>query len=480
MNAPVIHWFRRDLRLGDNPALGAAARSGAPLIALYIFDDETPGRWRPGGAGRWWLHHSLESLDCALRQRGSALMLRRGPAVDVLPRLAAETGARAVYATRRYEPWAAEEENRLAERLVATGVEFRRFGGTLLFEPEAIRTQSGGPFRVFTPFHRACLAAPPPAAPLAIPDVLPVPAVRPRSDRLVDWGLLPAKPDWSGGLGETWTVGEGAANRCLDDFLDDALVRYPADRDRPAVDGTSRLSPHLHFGEISPRVCWHRVALAADVRGGGLGVGAASFLRQLVWREFSAHLLHHAKELPDAPFRPAFAAFPWRDDADGLAAWQRGLTGFPIVDAGMRELWHSGWMHNRVRMIAASFLVKDLLIPWQIGERWFWDTLVDADLANNAAGWQWVAGCGADAAPYFRIFNPVLQGEKVDPDGAYVKRWLPELAGLPAGFVHRPWQAPPAVLAPAGVLLGETYPWPLVDHPTARRRALDALARLKG
>lgn len=479
MSAPVIHWFRHDLRLADNPALAAAAAAGAPVIPVYVRDDETPGRRAPGGASRWWLHHGLRALDGELRRRGGALVLRRGRAAEALARLAAETGACAVHFARGFEPGDAEAERHLAESLAARGVACRRFAGTLLFEPETVQTRDGGPFRVFTPFYRACRRLPV-AAPVPAPARLVMPAAWPVSDRLDDWGLLPSTPDWSGGLRETWTVGEAAAQRHLDDFLETALAGYPADRDRPAVAGTSRLSPYLHFGEISPADCWRRAARAAEAGDGATAAGAEAFLRELAWREFSYHLLHQRPDLSEAPFRPEFAAFPWRDDGAALAAWRRGRTGYPLVDAGLRELWHTGWMHNRVRMVAASFLVKHLLVSWRAGEAWFWDTLVDADPASNAANWQWVAGCGADAAPYFRIFNPVLQGEKFDPGGRYVKRWLPELAGLPDAFVHRPWEAPAVVLAGACVALGETYPRPLVDHGRARRRALDALARMRG
>ena len=478
MHDTVIHWFRQDLRLEDNPALAAAIASGAPVIPVFILDDETPGPWAPGGASRWWLHHSLAALDAGLRVSGSRLILRRGAAASALARLAAETGASTITFTRTYEPHNAALESEIGKALGEDGIKLRRFGGNLLFEPEAVRTGAGGPFKVFTPFYKACLAGPPPKAPVPAPGTIPAPAAFPISDRLEDWELLPTHPDWAGGLREAWAPGEAGAARRLDRFLDEAVVRYGPDRDRPDRAGTSRLSPHLHFGEIGPRSVWHRVSLFAEAEAAA-APGAQAFLRELVWREFSHHLLHHWPAFPEAPFRPDFARFPWRDDPEGLLAWQRGRTGYPIVDAGMRELWRTGWMHNRVRMIAASFLVKDLLVPWQDGETWFWDTLVDADLANNAASWQWVAGCGADAAPYFRIFNPVLQGEKFDPDGTYVKRWIPELEGLSAKFVHRPWEAPPDTLVAAGVTLGGTYPAPIVDHGMARRRALDALAILK-
>ncbi len=477
MTAPVIHWFRHDLRLADNPALSAAVASGAPLIAVFILDETTPGAWAPGAASRWWLHGSLAALDRTLRRRGGALTLRRGPALEALMKIVRETGARQVTFTRGYGPHAAPQEAAIAEELGRDGVACRRFGGALLFEPEAVATKDGRPFRVFTPFHKATRALEI-SAPVPAPAAIHPPSRAPDSDVLDDWALLPTKPDWSGGLRESWNPGEEAAKTRLEAFLSDAMERYGTDRDHPGTAGTSRLAPHLHFGEIGPRQCWHRIRHAMDA-GGGRDVGAAAFLRELVWREFSTHLLHHWPSLPDRPFRDDFERFPWRDDDASRAAWQRGQTGYPIVDAGMRELWHTGWMHNRVRMVAASFLIKHLLIPWQRGEAWFWDTLVDADLANNAANWQWVAGCGADAAPYFRIFNPVLQGQKFDADGAYVRRWVPELSKLPDKFIHQPWAAPAAILAAAEVSLGDTYPQPIVDHAAARQRALAAVAQIR-
>ena len=457
----------------------AAVATGRPVVALYVLDDETAGQWAPGGASRWWLHGSLAALERALADCGGRLVLRRGPARRVVAEVVEETAAEAVFFTRCYEPYAAALEADIADDLAARGVDCRRFGGGLLFEPETIRTKAGEPFRVFTPYYKACLERTPPKAPLPAPDAVPAPAGLPDSEALEDWRLLPTAPDWAGGLRAAWTPGEAGARARLDAFMDHAMAGYKDRRNRPDVAGTARLSPHLHFGEIGPRQVWHaaEARLAADAGGGESG--ARSFLRELVWREFSYHLLHHWPDLPTAPFRPDFAGFPWADDAAGLAAWQQGRTGYPIVDAGMRELWHTGWMHNRVRMITASFLVKDLMVPWQAGEAWFWDTLVDADLANNAASWQWVAGCGADAAPYFRIFNPVRQGEKFDPDGAYVRHWVPELAGLPAAYIHAPWTAPEDVLSQADVRLDESYPRPIVDHAVARRRALAAFQQIK-
>jgi deoxyribodipyrimidine photo-lyase len=475
---PIVLWFRRDLRLADNRALAAAVESGRAVLPLFVLDDETPGRWRMGGASRWWLGRSLAALAAALEALGSRLLLRRGVALEVVPALAREVGASAVHATRRYEPWAGAEEHALLDELAAEGRAFRRFGGALLHEPEAVRSKAGEPFRVFTPFWRAASAvgAPPPLRPR--PNRIPPPDRWPASDRLESWALSPTAPDWAGGLRASWQPGEAGAAAALDDFLSGAGARYAAERDRPDLAGTSRLSPHLHFGEIGPGACWH--ALERRLREAPeTGSGLAAFRRQLGWREFSYHLLHHWPTLPEAPFRRDLASFPWRDDGEALGAWQKGRTGYPIVDAGMRELWQTGWMHNRVRMIVASFLVKDLLVPWQAGEAWFHDTLVDADLANNAAGWQWVAGTGADAAPYFRVFNPVKQGQTFDPDGSYVRRYVPELARLPTAHLHAPWAAPSAVLAAAGVRLGESYPAPIVDHDAARRRALAAYEATK-
>jgi deoxyribodipyrimidine photo-lyase len=473
-SAPVLLWFRQDLRLTDNPALAAAMASGRRIVAVFVLDREAPGRWAPGAASLWWLHHSLAALSGALAARGASLVLRRGREVDVIPRLVEETGAAAVHAGRRYEPWARESDAAVAAVLHQRGVPVHGATTALLFEPWSVRTRAGGAFGVYTPFARACFAAGAPPRPIEAPERIPAPEEMPPSDRLEDWSLLPREPDWAGGLREAWAPGEEGAAARLDRFVRSYLTEYDTARNRPDLNATSGLSPHLHWGDISARHIWH----AAEAAGTSGGRSTETFLKELLWREFSYHLLWHRPEMPDEPLKEAFARFPWRNDEKASRAWQRGRTGYPIVDAGMRQLWHTGWMHNRVRMIAASFLIKHLLLPWQEGEAWFWDTLVDADLASNSASWQWVAGSGADAAPYFRIFNPVLQGTTFDPDGAYVRRWVPELAGLRAPMIHAPWVAGPLELSDAGVVLGRGYPEPIVDHAAARVRALAALRRI--
>ena len=475
--APSIVWFRQDLRLLDQPALGAAVLRGAPVIPLYIWAPEEDGDWPPGAASRWWLHHSLASLDQSLRARGSRLILRRGPSLAAIRQIAAATGASHLYFNRLYEPAARERDRRLQENLEGLGLAVTAFNGSLLTDPEAVRTGKDGPFQVFTPFWRACQRAGDPPQPAAAPRSLPSPPLWPETITLDSLGLRPA-PDWAAGLREAWQPGEAGARALLDRFLDEAAAGYAEGRDRPDLPGTSRLSPHLHFGEISPRHVWHaaRERAALDPRK-GVARGIDAWLRQLYWREFAYHILHHFPHTTSQPLREAFARFPWSRAPKALAAWQRGRTGYPAVDAAMRELWRTGWMHSRMRMVAASFLTKDLRIHWLEGARWFWDTLVDADLANNTFGWQWTAGCGADAAPYFRIFNPVGQGRRFDPQGAYVRHWIPELAALPARWLHEPWAAGQATLDASNVELGKTYPRPIVDHAGARLLALESYGR---
>lgn len=476
--APVVLWFRNDLRLAANFALKAALASGAPVVCCFILDDTSPGKWALGGASRWWLDKSLSALSRDIDARGGRLILRRGDTRVELPKLVSECKAAAVYFTRAYEPWAVALEDDLKVAFAVKGIAFKRYGGNLLREPEAVRTKTGDVYKVYTPFWRALSADFTPADPPPAPKVLKTCAVKLKSDPLKSWNLHPSKPDWSKGFAEDWTPGEAGAHEKLQTFLASALKTYSEDRNRPDLLGTSRLSPHLHFGEITPGQCW-LAAQHAAAEMPGVDKGLETFLKEIVWREFSYTLLFYWPDLPEQPFRNEYAAFPWRNDDAQLKAWQRGQTGYPIVDAGMRELWHTGYMHNRVRMIVASFLIKHLLLPWQAGEAWFWDTLVDADLASNAASWQWVAGSGADAAPYFRIFNPVTQGEKFDKRGVYVRRWVPELKDLPDEVLHAPWTAPELTLRAAGVSLGTTYPHPIVDHAQARMRALAALSAVK-
>jgi deoxyribodipyrimidine photo-lyase len=463
---PAIVWFRNDLRLEDNPALPAAW--DRPIIPVFIWSAEEEGTWAPGAASRWWLHHSLLALSEELEALRSRLVILHGPALENLLSVARQTGADAVFWNRRYEPAIIQRDATVREGLRQAGLTAESFNGSLLFEPGEIKNQQGQPYQVYTTFWKACRARASPSQPSPAPEQLIEPERRVKSLPLESLSLLP-RLDWAGGIRAAWTPGSKGANQELERFLREGRDEYSKHRDRPDRPGTSRLSPHLHFGEISPRTVWHRVQENVPPR-----VHVETYLKELCWREFAHHLLFHFPQTPDQPLRQQFVSFPWKSDESSLRAWQRGQTGYPLVDAGMRQLWSMGWMHNRVRMVVASFLVKDLLVPWQQGARWFWDTLVDADLANNSLNWQWVAGCGADAAPFFRIFNPVRQSEKFDPEGVYIHEWLPELRGLPPPWVHKPWEAPVEVLRSAGVELGRTYPAPLIDHARARDRALIA------
>jgi deoxyribodipyrimidine photo-lyase len=480
--SPVLVWFRQDLRLRDNAALAAALALGVPLIGVYVWDEAGDGRWPPGAAARWWLHHALASLEASLRERGSRLILARGRSLDVLRALSKSTGAGTVFWNRRYEPAGIARDRAAKAALAAAGLEVKSFNSALLFEPHTVANKSGGPFQVFTPYWRHCLELPV-APPVRLPaGNFPAPAAWPRSVPLREFGFLPRIP-WDAGFYEAWQPGEAGAAQRLKRFVSASIAGYNEGRDRPDLDGTSMLSPWLHCGELGPRQVWAAVQASAQQTGVfPPSNGARVFLKELGWREFAHHLLFHFPSTPEQPLRPEFQRFPWAEDRGGVRrkAWQAGMTGYPIVDAGMRQLWRSGWMHNRVRMIVASFLIKHLMISWTEGAAWFWNTLVDADLASNTLGWQWSAGSGADAAPFFRIFAPVRQGLKSDPDGAYVRRWVPELARLPAAFIHAPWEAPTEVLAAAGVVLGATYPRPIVDHATARAAALGAFQRMRG
>jgi deoxyribodipyrimidine photo-lyase len=469
---PTIVWFRRDLRIQDNPALNQAIRQGSPIVPLYIHCPREEGRWKRGGASNWWLHHALCDLQHQLDQYSLKLIIRSSAnSLESLQEVIRETGAQSVFFNLCYEPSMVRSDGPIVKELTASGIHVESFNGSLLLDPLEITNKSGKPFQVFTPFWKHCREFTPAAPETHTPPASTALSIPSNSIESLD--LLPAIP-WDKGINDFWNpTRQGGL-----DSLKQSVTKscgYNILRDIPSEDGTSRLSPYLHFGQISPREFFH------TVRGGAKNQEKADLgiLRQLYWREFSAHLLYHFPHSQDTALKPQYDLFPWQFNADYLRAWQRGQTGFPIVDAGMRQLWQTGWMHNRVRMIAGSLLVKHLLLPWQEGARWFWDTLVDADLANNSMGWQWVAGSGADASPYFRIFNPIIQGKKFDPDGDYVRKWVPELAKVPKDYIHTPWDAPPLNLAEAGVTLGKDYPRPIVSHSDGRQRALDAYAAYK-
>lgn len=474
-------WFRLDLRLTDNPALAAAVARGRPVVPVYIWAPEAESPWAPGPAARCWLYFSLIALDRALRGRGSRLVVRRGddPA-HILRELARETGADAVYWNRRYEPGLVAQEAGVEDALREIGVRATKFNSALLHEPERVWTAAGTPFKVFSAFWNCCLAGLDPPTPTPPPARIPAPRSWPKSLPVGELGLItPELQSWATRVA-SWPPGEAGAVSRLNGFLEAGLERYDKDRDRIDLPGTSRLSPHLHFGELGPRQVWHAVRARMEKHTGAPKSWCRSrFLIELGWREFAHYVLHHNPHAPETPLRQNLSQQAWRVDDKLLTAWQAGQTGYPIVDAAMRELQATGWIHNRLRMIVASFLVKDLLIPWQLGAQWFWRHLIDADLANNTLGWQWSAGCGVDSLPFTRVFNPVLQGERHDPLGRYVRRWCPELAGLPARWIHKPWQAPASVLSNAGVVLGRTYPQPVVDHRTACLRALALYSRTR-
>ena len=514
MPSPTLLWIRQDLRLSDQSALAAAIERGGPVLPVFIWAPEEEEPWAPGAASRWWLHHSLARLAADLQARGSRLILRRAVvagdgagagnrtaiealagaragavetrtgarrstagdgaetsagSLGALRALLRETGAGAVYWNRRYEPAVIARDKAIKQALRDSGIEAESFNAALLAEPWDVRNQSGRPFQVFTPFWKHVKTSIDPPAPLPAPARLPAPAVWPESLSLEALELRP-KSTWDAGLAAAWEPGERGARRRLEHFLGGPVRDYDTARDLPGSPGTSRLSPHLHFGEISARQVWHAARAWRD----------RQFVTEVGWREFAHHLLFHFPRTTEEPLRPEFRRFPWDGDPAHLEHWQKGRTGVPLVDAGMRELWASGWMHNRVRMVVASYLVKNLRLPWQQGARWFWDTLVDADLAGNTLGWQWTAGCGADAAPYFRVFNPVSQGAKFDADGTYLRRWLPELARLPAPQIHAPWEADAATLRAAGIEPGGSYPQPLVDLGESRKAALAAYQQMRG
>ncbi len=475
MQGVTLYWLRQDLRLHDNPALCAALAHNQPVIVVYVLDESAD--WSPGGAQKWWLHHSLSALQTGLEKLNLKLTLKRGDSSQIIEKLAQQHNVTHVHWNRCYEPQAIARDTELKQKLQTQGVTVASHNSALLHEPWEISTKDGGPYKVFTPFWRkGCLPKGAPAQPLATP-AGSYKTIDITSDDLDQWQLLPTTPNWSTGF-NVWQPGEVGAQQRLTDFLENGLSGYKELRNRPDLPHVSRLSAHLHFGEISVADIWHQTeayCAAHDVSN----TDKDHFFSELGWREFSYHLLYHFPTLPTENWKSTFNDYPWADDEGWLQAWQRGQTGYPIVDAAMRELWTTGWMHNRTRMVVASFLIKHLRIHWKHGTAWFWDTLLDADLANNSASWQWVAGSGADASPYFRIFNPITQGEKFDPKGDYVRQWVPELAKLPNELLHKPWEAAPIDLLQAGVKLGETYPHPIVDHQTARNAALAGYEHIK-
>ena len=477
-NAAAIVWFRRDLRLTDNPALEAALATGQKLILLYLLEEAQADSTRPlGGASNWWLDKSLRQLARDISDLGGDLTLRRGRAEDVIPALMKQTKAKNIFWNRRYEQPARDRDAALKKRLQSTSVKVHSFNASLLTEPWTHKTGSGGYYRVYSPYWRrveASYSAPPATAKPNRLMTLPLP-----SEDIDSFNLHPKQPDWSHGFSPHWQPGEAGAHKRLKAFLDGPVSNYIDQRNRPDIEtGTSGLSPHLAFGEIGPAQIWRAVTNRIE-SAKAEEKNATVFLKEIVWREFSYVLLYHNEDLATENYNQKFAHMPWRTSKSDYEKWCHGLTGYPMVDAGMRQLWQTGWMHNRVRMIVASFLTKHLLLPWQLGEKWFWDTLVDADPASNAASWQWTAGSGADAAPYFRVFNPITQGPKFDQTGDYVRKYCPELAGLPTRYIHSPWTAPPIELAAARVELGVTYPLPIVDHKEGRARALTAYQNVK-
>lgn len=479
MSKTSIVWFRNDLRLTDNPALIAAVKRGNPIVPVFIWNPDEEKTCAPGAASRWWLHRSLITLSADIQKHRTCLIIRKGNIKKVLQHLITQTDADVVFWNNRHEPSIIHCDDEIKHFLLNAGVKVETFNANLLFEPLKILNSSGNPFKVFTPFWKACLITNEPPPPFPQPKKLPVMEQLPDTLAIDDLHLAPIG-NRTKGLSTLWKPGEQNALEKFLHFVENILNSYPVDRDRPDISGSSRLSAYLHFGEISPHQIWHLLKNYSTQEKKSHSIKSMEeYLRQLGWREFAHYLLFHFPHTVDKPFRSEFSTFPWAENSEGLKAWQTGQTGIPIIDAGMRELWTTGWMHNRVRMITASFLVKDLLIPWQQGAQWFWETLVDADLGNNTFGWQWTAGCGTDAAPFFRIFNPQLQGEKFDPQGNYIKKWIPELNYLSPDWIHKPWDAPSALLKKAGIKIGKTYPAPLINHKDARIRALEIVTRIK-
>lgn len=460
MESISIFWFRSDLRLEDNPGLYEAAQHG-DVLPIYIWDEKSPPI---GGASKWWLHHSLQSLN---QQLNGNLTFYKGEPDKIIEELLSTHHVRGVFWNRCYDPYRIKNDAHIKQNLRNQGVTCKSFNATLLWEPWEVLKKDGLPYKVYTPYYQECLKSSAPRAPVPTPSLIQfVHNVRSpcQLDDLALIDIIPWHKHWH------WTPGEYGAHNALNEFLDNGIQGYKKWRDYPDKNHTSKLSPHLHFGEISPHQIWHK--LNQYTLENGTSEDVQSFRREIAWREFSHYQLYHFPNLPSKNFQQRFNNFPWKNNDTFLKAWQKGQTGYPIVDAGMRELWQTGTMHNRVRMIVASFLVKNLGVHWRQGADWFWDCLVDADLANNSASWQWVAGSGADAAPYFRIFNPVTQGEKFDPEGIYTRHFVPELKNLPQKYLFNPWEAPMSVMKEASVSLGANYPHPIVDLKTSREEAL--------
>ena len=468
MRVTQIAWLRNDLRVADNPALNSAMDGADRAIALYIHEDVTGVR-PPGAAARWWLHQSLQALEADLAELGVELMVRQGDPAAIIAALVEDTAATAVFWNRRYAAGERVVDSAVKSWLAENGIKVQSYGANVLIEPWDIATGQDRPYSVFTPFWKT-LRQRPIEQPIARPEKR---AARPVQTVDGDYQT----PHWAKKLGQHWQIGEVAAQQVLSDFLDERVDAYPEERNIPANHATSGLSPHLRFGEISPRQIWHAATLASHLAPEKTS-SIDKFLSEVAWRDFSYHQLYHRPDIAQEPMQPKYAGMSWRSAPQELRAWQSGATGLPIIDAGMRELWETGYMHNRVRMLVASLLSKNLLIDWRLGEQWFWDCLVDGDVASNPASWQWVAGSGLDAAPYFRIFNPVTQGVRFDAEGGYVRRWVPELAALPDKWLHNPWEAPKEVLKAAGVRIGASYPAPIVDLQSSRSRALAAAAAL--
>ena len=493
-SAITIVWFRDDLRLADNPAFYCACESADKVLPVFIFDEKAMGIWRPGGASRWWLEKSLQSLQQQLKGYGSDLLIYKGESLLILNQLIKQLKVGSVYWNRRYTPALIESDKIIKKNIIENGTKVKSFMGNLLIEPWKILNQSGSPYKVFTPFWKRVqkqLDISPPVIYAQTTSVPPLPADRPVSISINELKLYDNRIDWAADFPQFWTPGMATANNTLEKFITHNISNYPDQRDYPFLDSTSHLSARLHFGELSVKQSWLQIWQQIENNGSfsnntcddQLSQKTSSamwaYLRQLVWRDFCHYLLFHFVEMDTKPFNKTFEKFKWRTDKTALEQWQCGKTGYPLVDAGMRQLWQTGWMHNRVRMVCASFLTKHLMLHWRDGANWFWDTLVDADLANNSCGWQWVAGCGADAAPYFRVFNPILQSRKFDASGEYIRTWVPELKDLDVRYIHTPWEADPQVLQNAGIELGRTYPYMIIEHTVARQRALDAYTRLR-